>query len=194
MYTVAKTAVLICLSVGQAEESSSSVNTGLVPGVRPALSLVLWPGTSSSSLGGFSGSAFPFQPPGCPPLKLKIQRATASESVNSTFLQTFEKSWKCFITCCFPAFSTFLYTQLHVSYVLFQLCVLQNLLCRLLFDLLNFSFAFLQLFYVSLKEQDTLRQSAEENTKTKRQFMRTRLCYFITFSWNAIVLSTLETC
>lgn len=92
VYIVAKTAVLICLSVGQAEESSSSVNTGLVPGGKPALSLVLWPETSSSSLGGFSGSAFPFQLPGCPPLKLKIQRATASELADSTFLQRIQKS------------------------------------------------------------------------------------------------------
>lgn len=87
--TVAKTAVLI-FSVGQAEESSSSLNTGPLPGVKPALSLVFWREPSSSSLGGFSGSAFLCQPPYCTPLKLKIQQATVSDTADSTFLHPFK--------------------------------------------------------------------------------------------------------
>lgn len=193
VYTVAKTAVLICFSVGQVEESSSSLNSGLLPGVKPALSLVFWWETLSSSLGGFSGSAFLFQPPYYPSVKLKIQQATESDTVDPTFLSTFQESWKWFITCCFPAFSTFSYNRPHLSYVLFQLCILQNFFCCLLFDLLNFSFALLKLFHVNLKEQGTFYWSAEENIKTSAS-LREHVCSFNTFSWNAIVFSTLETC
>lgn len=82
-----------------------------------------------------------------------------------------------FITHCFPGFSSFLHKRLHVGDVLFQLRVLQNLICYLSFDFLNFIFVFLHFLLMNLKAKHTLPASFREY-KGERQLMKMFLLFF----------------